>query len=230
MVKVSILIATHNYGKYIRDCLDSVLEQSFLDYEVIIYDDGSTDGTRGTVWSWLNEHLQPFILRGSSENLGQSKAKNIALSYAGGEYVFFLDADNKFAHENALKTFVDTMDAHPEAGFVYCDRMAFGDREGLIMSCPMHKGIFQGNFVDGNMLSRKAAFGKYDEQLVKFTDWDRVLDMVTRGWKGIYVNQPLTLYRFHSSNTGTVHSQRSTEMGEYIKQKYAAFRFKRGIV
>jgi glycosyltransferase involved in cell wall biosynthesis len=220
MVRVSILIATRNYGAYIEECLDSVAAQRFKDIELIVYDDASTDGTDVIVRQWFDDNQIDGVYRRGRMQSGQSRAKNKALAYSEGEYIFFLDADNKFSDERCLETFVDHMDKNPDAGFVYCDRVAFGTAHGIIKSHKITDAIYNGNYVDGNMLSRRSAFGEYDEKLVKFTDWDRVLHMLTSGWNGIYLPVTLIHYRFHDTNTGTVHANRNAEMHAYIVGKY----------
>jgi glycosyltransferase involved in cell wall biosynthesis len=223
MVKVSILIATYNYGAYIKECLDSIAEQTLEDYEIIIYDDASTDDTKSFLSRrFMNPHIlytNITVIYGV-EQVGQSRAKNAALAAAEGEYIFFLDADNYFATDDALGMFVEALDKDPKAGFAYCDRVGVGTRTGIIKSAPISSMIYNGNYIDGNMLSRKDAFGEYDEELVKLTDWDRILHMLTNGWKGAYLRSPLIAYRFHDRNTGTVHMDRHRAMTEHIMQKY----------
>lgn len=93
-MKLSIIIPMYNAGKYIGNCLDSLLNQglSIEDYEVIIVNDGSTDNSEQIVQDYMKRYSQIYLF--SQKNGGQSKARNKGLSLARGEYVCFVDADD----------------------------------------------------------------------------------------------------------------------------------------
>src|SRR5207253_1816034 len=88
---VSVVIPTFNYGHYIQECLDSLLKQSFAQFEAIIVDDRSTDGT----FEMLSGNLpdERFRLHRQERNQGASVARNTGVKLARGEYIVFLDAD-----------------------------------------------------------------------------------------------------------------------------------------
>lgn len=93
---VSIIIPVYNTEKYIRKCFDSILAQTFTDYEVIVVDDGSTDGSPAIISEYLQKY--PKIFKSfRKENGGQSAARNFALQYASGDYYTFLDSDDYIA-------------------------------------------------------------------------------------------------------------------------------------
>ncbi len=91
MPKVSVIIPTFNREKYITHAVESVLRQSFRDYEIIVIDDGSTDGTRPLLEPYLN-HIR-YIRQ---ENAGVSAARNTGLKLARGEWIAFLDSDDEW--------------------------------------------------------------------------------------------------------------------------------------
>ena len=90
--KVSIIIPAYNSEKYIKKCLDSILEQTYKNYEIIIVNDGSTDNTSKIIDEYKNEY--EFIKVINISNHGQGYARNIALSQASGDYILFLDSDD----------------------------------------------------------------------------------------------------------------------------------------
>ena len=93
MVKISVLIPSYNVEKYIRECLDSIVNQTFEDMEIICIDDRSTDSTLDI----LNEYaLKDSRLRvyENKENKGVSYARNYLLNLAKGKYIFFMDSDD----------------------------------------------------------------------------------------------------------------------------------------
>lgn len=87
MPKFSIIIPTYNVEKYVKKCLDSVMKQTFKDYEVIVTDDGSTDKTKSIVHKFDVELIE-------SNHVGVSQARNLAINKAKGEYLVFLDSDD----------------------------------------------------------------------------------------------------------------------------------------
>ncbi|SBW10943.1 Glycosyl transferase family 2 (modular protein) [uncultured delta proteobacterium] len=119
-LKASVLMPVYNDARYIRDAIDSILNQTFAGFEFVIVNDGSTDGTAAIV----NEYADPRIKIITHErNLGRPSARNSALQAAQGEYVFWMDADD-IALPQRLEKQIAFMDAHPDVavcgGAVQC--------------------------------------------------------------------------------------------------------------
>ena len=91
-VKISTIIPVYNAEKYIEKCLESILNQSFKDIEVICINDGSTDGTLKILENYSKKDNRINII--STENHGQGHARNIGINQAKGEYISFVDADD----------------------------------------------------------------------------------------------------------------------------------------
>lgn len=92
--KFSVIIPAFNAEDFIRDTLDSVGRQSFEDYEVIVVDDGSSDGTASFVEQWIEQHGSVSARLIQQKNLGVGAARNTGMQAARGEYLAFLDADD----------------------------------------------------------------------------------------------------------------------------------------
>lgn len=90
--KVSVIIPAYNAEKYIKECLDSVLNQTYKDVELVIVNDGSKDGTKSILDTYAARHCNIKVIH--TENGGVSRARNIGLDYAMGDYVMFLDSDD----------------------------------------------------------------------------------------------------------------------------------------
>ena len=88
---VSVVVATRNYGCYVAGALRSVLEQTWLDLEVVVIDDGSTDDTPHVVQRFLND---PRVHYHRTDGLGQSRAKNLGIQLSRAPLVAFLDGDD----------------------------------------------------------------------------------------------------------------------------------------
>src|SRR5450631_1131590 len=90
---VSIIVPCYNHAHYLEEALDSVLQQSFSNWECIIINDGSTDNTKSVGEAYVNKDPRFRLI--NIQNSGVSVAKNTAIAEAKGTYIFPLDADNK---------------------------------------------------------------------------------------------------------------------------------------
>lgn len=122
MPKVSIIIPCFNLGKYIHTAIDSVLAQTFQDFEIIIVNDGSTDGETNQILDDL-ENLKIKVI--TTANQGLSNARNNGIEQAVGEYILPLDADDKIA-PTYLEKAVRILDQNENIGIVYCRAEFFG--------------------------------------------------------------------------------------------------------
>ena len=103
MNKISVIIPVFNAEKYLPECLDSVLAQTFQNFEIVCINDGSTDKSAEVLQKYAQKDKRICIL--TQENLGLSGARNTGLDHAKGEYIFFLDADDTIP-EYALQTLI----------------------------------------------------------------------------------------------------------------------------
>src|SRR5260370_15598088 len=110
---VSVVIATHNYGHFLGESLDSVLAQTWSDLEVIVVDDGSTDQTRAVV----ADRLDPRVRYVYQEQRGPAAALNRGLIMATGGYLAVLGADDVWL-PNKLVRQLDMFQTHPDVGLV----------------------------------------------------------------------------------------------------------------
>ena len=101
-IKVSIIIPVYNSEKYLRQCLDSVINQTFKDIEIIVINDGSTDNSLQIIQEYVNKYSNIKLI--NKQNEGCYKARNIGLETATGEYIAFLDADDIWRPEKLKKT------------------------------------------------------------------------------------------------------------------------------
>lgn len=126
---VSVLIPTFNKGEYIEEAIESVLLQTYGDFELIIVDDCSMDNTASIVKKFLADKRVKFFQ--NDENLGIGGNWNKALSYATGKYIKYLMADDKFENK-LLEKYVEVMEKYPDVSLVTSYRGIFGDRNDII--------------------------------------------------------------------------------------------------
>jgi glycosyltransferase involved in cell wall biosynthesis len=110
--KVSVIITCYNHASFLDEAIQSVLEQSFQQHEIIVIDDGSTDQSSEIAARYSEVRL----IR--QKNQGLSAARNAGITASRGEYVVFLDADDRLL-SHALETGADRLDAHEECAFAY---------------------------------------------------------------------------------------------------------------
>ena len=125
---VSVIIPTYNRESLLPRALDSVVAQTFNDWEIVLVDDGSTDGT-ARVASRYADRLADRFLYLRQENQGSSSARNYGIDASRGRFVAFLDSDDEFL-PTKLRRQIELFDRRPELGFVYSD-YAFVDVDAV---------------------------------------------------------------------------------------------------
>ncbi|HVR40541.1 MAG TPA: glycosyltransferase [Thermoanaerobaculia bacterium] len=123
---VSVLVPAYNYAAFLRDALDSVLAQTFDDWECVIVDDGSTDDTATVAREYAQRDSRFRVVH--QENRGLAAARNTAIANSRGELVQFLDADDRLAPRK-LERHVEFLRAHPETDIVYSEVAFFRTEE-----------------------------------------------------------------------------------------------------
>jgi glycosyltransferase involved in cell wall biosynthesis len=125
MPKVTVVIAVLNGERFIGEALESVLDQTFQDFEIVVVDDGSTDGTADVVRQYRGS-----ISYLHQDNQGVGQARNRGVSEAKGEWIAFLDADDVW-YRNKLSVQIEYVQMCPDVGFFYSD-MDSMDEKGSI--------------------------------------------------------------------------------------------------
>jgi len=118
--KISVIIPNYNYGCFLRECIDSVLQQEEGDLEVLVVDNGSTDETPSVLAAISDPRLRTYQI----DRCGAGGGRNYGLEKARGEFIAFLDSDDRW-RPNKLKIQVDLMEAEPSVGAVFCDFIRF---------------------------------------------------------------------------------------------------------
>ncbi len=105
MIKISIIVPVYNGEKYFAECIQSILDQSFADIEIIVINDGSTDGSLSLIERYAQNDSRIVVI--NQKNKGVSAARNAGLSKARGDYIMFVDADDYIARKDALELLID---------------------------------------------------------------------------------------------------------------------------
>ena len=138
MVKFSIIIPVYNSEKYICQCIESVINQTFSDFELILVDDGSRDNSGNICAEYATKDNRIKVLR--KNNAGAHFARKSGLAAASGEYVCFVDADD-YIDSGYLEAFVKIIDEHnPEVAMV--DTIRFDDSKQTVLPNALDEGLY----------------------------------------------------------------------------------------
>jgi glycosyltransferase involved in cell wall biosynthesis len=148
---VSVVVATYNMGRYLSQAVQSVLEQSYLNVEVQIVDDGSTDDTPVILTQW---DAHPRVRVHRQINGGQARAKNQGVALSRGAFVAFLDADDVWLPEKLTRQ-MPLFTGRPEIGVVYSDYECIDGEGRPLPKGPtrMHRGKISGALLIENFVS-----------------------------------------------------------------------------
>lgn len=201
--KVTVYITAYNYGKYIDKAVNSVLNQTYRDWELIIIDDGSTDNTKEILEKYAGRERIKIIFQ---DNRGLTYTNNVALKESKGKYIIRLDADD-YLDENALLVMANVLDNNDELGLVYPDYYEV-DEGGEIINIFRRKKIgTEVKLLDlpahgACTMIRKSSLieiGGYNEELTRQDGYDFWLKFIDR-FKPSNVNLPLFYYRKHGKS------------------------------
>lgn len=213
MPKVSVIIPTYNCAPYLPIALNSVLSQTFTDYEIIVIDDGSTDNTQQIVTSFQQANPGKIVYI-HQNNQGLACARNTAIKNARGELIALLDADDAWLSDR-LQEGVRVMDDDPSVGLVHANITRVNE-EGKVISTPVRDTRFLSGHIFEHIFLRKAdvscptvmfrkdccdLLGLFDEQLSRLGCEDREMWLrIAQHFKAVYINKVLALYMIRNTS------------------------------
>lgn len=221
---VTVMMPAYNAERFVGDAIDSLRGQTFAGWELLVIDDGSTDGTCHVVRRYDDSRIRLI----SQSNRGEAAARNVALNQARGEFLAFLDADDLFLPRH-LELAVRHLENHPRHSGVYCDgfyvtaearrlkRLSARRRgpftgdiftevaRGSDLVCPPVAVVLRRDLIQAHGL-------RFDEDITIGPDWDFFLQFAALGAFG-YVDEPTCLYRLHGTNI-TVRTARNRRLQE----------------
>ncbi len=204
--KVTVYIPSHNYGRFIKQAIESVLRQSLTDWELILVDDGSEDDTASIAKSYADAEPEKigFILHETAQGL--QKSANEVLHLARGKYIIRLDADD-YLDDNALLVLVNYLDLNPNVALVYPNYI-YVDEYGNYLGVENRKQIG----TEANLLDLPAhgactlvrtrvlkSLGGYDEKYDRQDGYELWLKVVNSYPVG-NISTPLFFYRQHGES------------------------------
>ncbi|MFC1559879.1 glycosyltransferase [Candidatus Margulisiibacteriota bacterium] len=224
--KISVCLPTYNKANYIGEAIESALNQTFKEFELIILDDGSTDNTGKIISKFKDPRIK---YHRNDKNTGMTQAWNKALSFASGKYITILHHDDRYSPK-MLETESKFLDGNPDVGLVH-SACSIIDEKGSLRWLHKYKefknyGLFKTakakktHVVDGHefmkdiimdcfirfptVMVRRECYeklGNYKKEFVLGADWNMWMRIALHPYKIGYIDEPLASWRRHSKNT-----------------------------
>lgn len=204
MPTVSVIIPTYNRALYLCEAIDSVINQTYNDVEIIVIDDGSTDDTQQRLKQYKDAIKYIY-----QSNSGSAIARNRGILSSTGKYIAFLDSDDLW-YPTKLEKQVRILDKNEDIGFVYCDyakgHNTVEGQKGHLETLSPPSGYIFNHLVDANyictpsVIIRRSVFpnsGFFDPTLLRSQDYDLWLRLAYC-CKCYFISEVLTLVREHS--------------------------------
>jgi len=204
---VSIVINCYNGEKYLRKSIESALDQSYQNFELIFWDNQSTDQSKNIIQSYHDKRIKYFY---SKNHTTLYEARNLALQNCNGEFVCFLDADDWYESSKIEDQIIYFSDK--EVGVVYSNRYTYYDNlkiKKIFKKTIQPSGYITRNILNDYRLSFMTALIRtetfknldyvFDKNYSIIGDFDLIYRLSLR-WKFIYIKKPLGFYRIHSNN------------------------------
>jgi len=219
---VSVIVTAHNYGRFLDQCIRSVLGQTFQDFELIIANDGSIDNTAEVLETYVNDaRVRVLPLPG----VGLAAACNAGIRASRGRWVIRLDADD-FLDPHALLVMTEVLTRRPEIGLAYPDYYLVDEQSrflGFVRVPRIQEGerLLGNNPLAAGCLYRRSCFdalGGYNETLRYQEDYDFWLRFTER-FRAWAVGLPLLFYRQHGNSMSKSRANRAAAR-RYVKREF----------
>lgn len=239
--KVSVLVITYNHINFIAQALDSVLVQKVdFDYEILISEDYSTDGTRELVVNYQQRFPEKIRLILSEKNIRSNQVVARGIHAARGKYIALLDGDDYWTSPYKLQKQVDFLDKHPECSMCFHNVLAFyenSDQESWHWNSVKQKefstleDIWKGNFIATcSTMFRRGLFGEvpswYDD-FFPITDWPLHILNAGHGLIG-YIPEVMGAYRHHTGGLYSIfdETERLKKIFDFYKKINLSLEFR----
>lgn len=221
---VSILMPVYNTAPYLKEAMDSILSQTFKDFELIVLNDCSPDNADEI----LDMYNDPRIVRYKGErNMGLSNVLNAGMDMARGKYIARMDSDD-ISLTNRLEVQVKYMEKHPDIDLCSCGMKMFGAKDDVwIRDADPEKvkvtALFFSPVLHASSIWKKESFDKYGlrfrQEMVPAEDYDMWCRALSKGLKLVNLPNVLYRYRIHPSQA-TTQTEKSRLKCREIQQEY----------
>ena len=221
-MELSIIVPVYNVEKYLKECLDSLLDQDIKDYEIIVVNDGSTDLSQPIIDSYVAKY--PNVHSLIKPNGGLASARNLGIIHASGKYITFVDSDDKIK-KDAYKDILDKMDKEGLDICIFDMLYWFDDDRDYIQ-----KGLIRNNkdIIKDLLLSPLSSCNKVYKREVfhdicfpegmLYEDIPTVISIYLKKLKIGYIDKPYYIYRQRSTSImNTTYSDKANDIFDILK-------------
>lgn len=230
MPKVSVIIPTHNRAELLKSAIDSVLNQTYHDFEIIVIDDHSTDNTPAVVADFEDPRIK--FLQNKGKN-GPSISRNLGITHALGEYIAFLDDDDEWIPSKLEKQVAVLDTSKDNICGIYSNRLKIDQTTGEIYSDDPGADTLKGNLLSQLMIKnpiqtstlvlRKSCLDKvglFDENMRYMEDRDLWIRLAMH-WEFEYIDEPLvSAYYYHGNSHLSRNLEGQTQGREILLKRY----------
>ena len=232
---LSVIVANYNNGSYLRDCLDSILEQTYKNVEIIVSDDASTDNSPEIIREYEAKH--PGIVKGifSTVNRGVSKNRHGAILQVEGEYITTLDSDDYYADPRKLQMEMELIAEHKKRTgrdvitfsniqLVKADKKLIcilGNENNIREGYILEEILTRSCMIPRDYIIKKNDYfemGGYDHQFPIYEDWDLKIRLAAR-YEFYYTGIVGTAYRRHGTGLSSLPLSRNIKWMKKVFKK-----------
>jgi glycosyltransferase involved in cell wall biosynthesis len=240
--RISVIVPNYNHAKYLKQRIDSILEQSYKDFELILLDDCSTDCSREIIEEYTSRNPDIKSYYNSINSGSPFKQWDFGVSKAVGEYIWIAESDD-FAEPGFLKKALAVISANEKAGMVYCDARMVNEIKSIIYLSSESKSVLDKNKwchdytnegkneisdslflnntitnISGTLIRRKTyeEAGYADHSMIYCGDWFLYLRILLIT-DVAYIAKPLNSVRLHNGSSFNEYYKKSTYSKEVLK-------------
>lgn len=221
IMKISVIIASYNYAQYIEEAINSVISQSYQDWEMVIVDDGSSDNSVEIIKSYCEKDNRIRLFQhADGQNKGLKETLLLGIENACGEWIAFLESDDSFAPDNLAKK-VEIIQKYPEVKLIF-NKIKFLDennerknikkedfvkQQQKLSKMKFPKNMFYDFYINNMILTFSCVM--VETRTLKETDFNTPVDAMLDWWLWVhlayknsfyYLDQELTDWRLHTKS------------------------------
>lgn len=223
--KVSVMMSVYNAQKYIKEAINSILSQTFNDFEFIIIDDSSTDNSLEIARQYAKKDRRIRLIRNKT-NLGLTRSLNKAIKLARGNYIARQDADD-FSEKNRLESQFNFLEENKDiflcsSGFFIVDEQSrvMGPISKEMNSLEVKRNLQNTNCLCGSFMFRNDGKTLYLEKFIYSQDYDLYLRLLERGKKMACMKEVLYNYRINDTHISSRHGKAQQLFAQKAKEFY----------
>lgn len=218
---ISVVIPNHNRSEYVAEAINSILNQTYKGFEIIVVDDCSTDSSMD-ILNWYGDKIKVFR---NEKNMGIAYTRNRGIQESKGEYIAVMDSDDIASPDRLKKSLV----AIRGVDFVYSHYLQANEDGRVFGGIEAPQTLDVANVLDGftaphvTIMAKRECFEKYpyDNRFKVNDDLKLVLDWLKAGYKYQIINDPLMIVRYHNTSVSQTRDKEVKEFTEELRRKYA---------